>query len=703
MIYEDLESAKDDLKWLLSSPTIISDNTSILNSSKIAFLINDLNSKDLSYLKDFYKELFSNLEFEELKFSKEISKQFLPNIAFIPSDGVVLIYEYLKDGSFKAQTRNGIKKFDEFPENSIFANLKKKKEQAKKISAYEMFRKIALEQKRLLIYAAIATLSINILALATSLYSMQVYDRVVPTGAMSTLIALTLGVFIAIFLEMIIKFSRSTILDYASKKMDIEYSNDIFEKFLQVRCDALPKSIGTLSGQLQSYNSVRAFITSAAMFVLIDLPFSIVFIFAIFLIGGFQMGLIPIGFLIISLLVGLIFRKKIDEASQSSSMSSYKKMGLMVETLENSENIKATGAGFNILNNWNKLTHDSVDDDIEIRHYSDMSMYLTAFLQQISYVFIVSYGAYLVADNGTITMGALIAMTILSGRVLQPISQLPNHFVQWGKSKLSIKDLNNIYSLPRDNEGIDRPLSPYLDTVDIKCDEIKFGYSEQISAISLSNLNIKQGEKVAILGAIGSGKSTLLKILAGLYKPTEGFVYLNGVDLQFIKRDLLNETISYLPQNTKLFKGTLRENLIFGMVGIGDEVIIEACKLTGLINLINILPNALDTVIPEGGESVSGGQKQLIALTRMVIANKRIILLDEPTASMDEGTERQIIGMLKSKLEVNQTMIVVTHKPIVLNMVERIIILTPKGIVMDGPRDEVLQKIAASKNVAAKA
>ena len=239
--------------------------------------------------------------------------------------------------------------------------------------------------------------------------------------------------------------------------------------------------------------------------------------------------------------------------------------------------------------------------------------------------------------------------------------------------------------------------------MDIKCNDIKFGYSEQVSAIAVSQLNIKQGEKVAILGAIGSGKSTFLKILAGLYKPNEGFVYLNGIDMQFIKRDLLNETISYLPQNTKLFQGTLRDNLIFGMVGISDEVIIEACKLTGLIALINALPNALDTVVPEGGESVSGGQKQLIALTRMVIANKRIILLDEPTASMDEGTEKQIIGMLKNKLEVNQTMVVVTHKPIVLNMVDRIIILTPKGIVMDGPRDEVLQRIAASKNIATKA
>ena len=549
----------------------------------------------------------------------------------------------------------------------------------------------------MLVYAAAATFSINTLALGTSLYTMQVYDRVVPTGAISTLIALTIGVFIAIFLEMIIKFSRSVLLDYATKKMDIEYSNDIFERFLRIRCDALPKSIGTLTGQLQSYNNVRAFITSAAMFLFIDLPFSIIFILAIFLIGGFAMGLVPIGFLILSLIVGFIFRKKIDQASKNSSMASYKKMGLMVETVENSENIKATGAGFNILNNWNRLTQEAVDDDIEIRHYSDMSSYITAFLQQLSYIAIVSLGAYLVAENGTITMGALIAMTILSGRILQPIAQLPNQFVQLGKASLAVKDLDRIYQLASDNEGITRPLSPYLDTTNIRCQDIAFGYSENSNVISVAQLNIKQGEKVAILGAIGSGKSTFLKILAGLYKPTKGFVYLDGIDMQLIKRDFLTENISYLPQSTKLFAGTLRDNLIFGMIGIGDEQIIEAAKLTGLIGLINALPNGLDTVVPEGGESVSGGQKQLIALTRMIVANKKIILLDEPTASMDEGTERQIISMLHQKLSPDQTMVVVTHKPIVLNMVDRIIVLTPNGIAVDGTKEEVLAKLTPKK------
>ena len=697
MIYDNLNLAKEDLKWLLGVNTIISDSTNSLNSKKVEMILENLTSFDAKYLELFYTELFNSLDFQSLSFSKDISKQYLPNFAIVPNFGVAFIYEQNKEGEYKAQTKDGIKIFKSFPANTRFTNLRKKEISKEKSSAYEMFKKVALEQKRLLVYAAAATFSINTLALGTSLYTMQVYDRVVPTGAISTLIALTIGVFIAIFLEMIIKFSRSVLLDYATKKMDIEYSNDIFERFLRIRCDALPKSIGTLTGQLQSYNNVRAFITSAAMFLFIDLPFSIIFILAIFLIGGFAMGLVPIGFLILSLIVGFIFRKKIDQASKNSSMASYKKMGLMVETVENSENIKATGAGFNILNNWNRLTQEAVDDDIEIRHYSDMSSYITAFLQQLSYIAIVSLGAYLVAENGTITMGALIAMTILSGRILQPIAQLPNQFVQLGKASLAVKDLDRIYQLASDNEGITRPLSPYLDTTNIRCQDIAFGYSENSNVISVAQLNIKQGEKVAILGAIGSGKSTFLKILAGLYKPTKGFVYLDGIDMQLIKRDFLTENISYLPQSTKLFAGTLRDNLIFGMIGIGDEQIIEAAKLTGLIGLINALPNGLDTVVPEGGESISGRQKQLISLTRMIVANKKIILLDEPTASMDEGTERQIISMLHQKLSPDQTMVVVTHKPIVLNMVDRIIVLTPNGIAVDGTKEEVLAKLTPKK------
>jgi len=693
MIYESIENAKEDLKWLLNNSSVIDPQVVTLGSKEIIEYINKFEKNEDSYIKSFYSELFSTLGYESLDFGNGILKQFLPTLALVQNKGLVFIYEVMDDGSFKVQSKDGIETIESFDDKTLFTPLILKKKQSKNRSAKEMFVKVALEHRKVLVYVGAATFSINVLALATSLYTMQVYDRVVPTGAISTLIALTIGIFIAMILEMTIKVSRSIIQDQANKTMDVEYSNEIFNRFLKVRCDALPKSVGTLSGQLQSYNSVRNFISSTAMFLLIDLPFSMIFLFVIFVIGGFYMGLIPIVFMVVSIIIGFIFRKKIEMASQSSSMASYKKTGLMVETVENIENIKATGAGFSILNQWNHLTHNAIDDDIKIKHYSDITSFISQFFQQFSYISIVSIGAYFVSEEGTLTMGSLIAMTILSGRILQPIAQLPNTFVQWGKTKLAVKDLDSIYNLPIDNEGVDKPLNPYLNSKDIKCEDLQFYYTENCPVLTLPKLEIKQGEKVAIIGIIGCGKSTLLKLLSGLYKPSKGYVYINDIDMDMIKRDLLNDTIGYLPQTTKLSAGTLRDNLTLGMLGVHDEQIIEASKLTGLIKIINLLPSGLDTVIPEGGENISGGQKQLVALTRLLIANRDIWFLDEPTASMDEGTEKEIINMLKSNLTKEQTMVVVTHKPIVLNMVDRIIVLTPKGIAMDGTKEDVLGRI----------
>lgn len=701
MIYKDISLAKEDLSWLLRSPTLISENSSSLSKDKALFYVESLKSVALQELKSFYTKLFIDLSFKELKFSQKIQKEFLPLLALVPQKGLCIVYEEVQEG-FKVQNKNGIEVLSSFEEGSVFAPIVKAQESSKYTSSFEMFKKVAKDNKKVLLYMAAATFSINVLALGTSLYTMQVYDRVVPTGAISTLTALTIGVFIAMLLELVIKLSRSTVQDYVMKSMDVEFSNDIFNRFLKVRSDSLPRSVGTLSSQLQSYSSVRAFITSAALFLIIDLPFSFIFVAVMFVIGGLKMALIPIIFLFVTLIAGFFFKSKIVEASKKSSLASYKKMALMIESIENSENVKASGAGFAILNKWNALTHEAIDDDIEIKKYSDITSYVSTFLQQVSYISIVAFGSYLVAKEGVITMGALIAMTILSGRVLQPIAQLPNHFVQWGKAKLSVKDLDRIYALPSDNNDIARPLNPYLHSKDIRCSELDFSYYENQSVVRVDKLEIKQGEKVAILGAIGSGKSTFLKMLAGLYKPKSGLVYLNDIDMQLIKRDLLSETISYLPQNTKLFEGTLRDNLVLGLVGVSDDRIIEAAKLTGLIELINVLPNGLDTPVPEGGESVSGGQKQLIALTRILIANKDICLLDEPTASLDEGTEKKIIAMLKEKLKENQTMVVVTHKPVVLNMVDRIIVLTSKGIALEGKKDEVLQKLYLPKNVVVK-
>jgi len=694
VIYKDIKKAQNDFYWLFYSSFLNNLTPSQIDSYHYNKLQNKLTKIDDKLILSLLGSGLTQVGMKEPFFSHEISNSSLPLLALLPNDGVAIVIEYLQEGLYKCDTPNGLKYIREFPKETVFAPLKLGSKNAKTSSAKGMFKRIAMEQKQYIFYAAIASISINLFALATSLYSMQVYDRVIATNGVSTLIALSAGVFIAILLELIVKISRSSILDYATRNMDIEYSHNIFERFLKVRSDALPKSIGTLSSQLQGYASVRGFISSAALYLIVDAPFSLMFLGAIILLGGFMMGGIVVIFLIISIIMGVMFRKNIENLSKTSSMASHKKLGLLVETVENAETIKSSGATGSVLNRWNALTHDAIEDDLDIKHYSEVSTYLTAFFQQISYITLVATGAYTIATTPeNMTMGALIAVTILSGRVLSPVAMIPNLFVQWGRAKMSINDLENVYKLSSDNEGIDRPLTPYLDNVNISINAMQFNYIKERPAINIPNLHIQEGEKVAILGTIGSGKSTLLKLLSGLYAPSQGVVYVNNIDMQQISRDTLNSKIGYLPQFIKLSAGTLRDNLTMGLIGISDEKIMEVSKLTGLLSIINNLPQGLDSLIPEGGASVSGGQKQIIGLTRMVLSNPKVWLLDEPTASMDDYTERTVINLLANQMNTTKTLVIVTHKPILLGLVNRIIVLTPQGIAMDGPRDSVLEQL----------
>ena len=693
IIYKDREDAVQDLHWLVRECSVAPLASLRLSAYEAEVLEKELQSFDKESLELFYEDLFEHLGLQEAHWSEEINHRELPVFALVPEEGIRIVLEKEADGSWKSDGRKGIKKERDFPEGTRFTPLKAARKTKLKRSAQEMFKAIALREKPTVVHAAIASLSINILALATSFFSMQVYDRVIPTQGIPTLIALGIGVFVAIFLELLLKLSRSYLLDGAAAHMDVSYSHDIFDRFLKIRPDALPKSVGTLSGQLQSYATVRAFIASAALYVIIDFPFSMIFLAVIIMLAGWMIGLIVLVFLIAAIAAGLFFKNKIVMLTQTSTLASHKKLGLLVESVENAENIKATGAGWSLLSRWNALSEDAINDDIKIKHYSDMSTYVAAFLQQMSYISIVAMGAYLVSTTDKLTMGGLIATTILSGRVLSPIAQLPALLVQWGRTKIAVADLDNVYALETDNEGVERPLTPTVLQPEFRCEKVRFAYGENTPVVNIERLEIKAGEKVAILGTIGSGKTTLLKILAGLYKPVEGKLYLGNMDIHQISRNRINETVGYLPQHVKLISGTLRDNLLLGLAGVKDEQIIQAAEQTGLIHLINALPQGLDTPVPEGGESVSGGQKQMIALTRLVLMQPKALLLDEPTANMDDGTERQILQTIQRQMSEEKTLVVVTHKQALLALVDRIVVISSQGVVMDGSKEDVLRKL----------
>ncbi len=699
VIYDSKEKAIEDLRWLLSDCSVPPFSNSKLSSIEKQLLEEELQAYDDDAILRFYEEL---LGLKLPIWEEQIDERELPVFALVPGEGIRVVLERTPEGLWKSEGKDGVRKERHFPKGTHFAPLKEERRGITKRSASEMFKEIALQHKPVLIHAAIASISINILALAISFFSMQVYDRVVPTQGISTLIVLSIGVFVAIFLGLLLKLSRSYILDEASADMDIAYAHDVFSRFLSIRPDAMPRSVGTLSGQLQSYATVRSFISSAALYFLIDLPFLIIFLAVIIMLAGWIIGLLVLIFFILSTAAGFFFKRKIVQLTQTSSLANHKKLGLLVESVDNAESVKACGARWSLLTRWNVLSEDAVKDEMEIKRYSDMSMNVTAFLQQLSYVSIVTVGAYLVSMTDKLTMGGLIATTILSGRVLAPIAQLPSLLVQWGRAKIAVDDLNNLYALEVDNEGVERPIVPAVLKPSFRCEGVKFAYGEHPPVVTIPKFSIEAGEKVAILGAIGSGKSTLLKILAGLYKPTEGKVYVDNIDLQQIARSRLSEIIGYLPQHVKLISGTLRDNLLLGLAGYSDEQIIEVAKKTGLIDLINVLPQGLDTPVPEGGESVSGGQKQMIALTRLVLMHPEAFLLDEPTANMDDGTERKILQTLKSQLDRDRTLIVVTHKPALLALVDRIIVVSSQGVVLDGPKEVVLKKLGVPSPVSKK-
>ena len=549
MIYKNNIELLKDFEWLSRETTLECFTFNRLNTFEYDNCKKKITDETTdNFVVKFYDELLEKFELEENSWQSSINDTLLPIIALIPNEGMRIILEKEIDGIYITSGSKGTEQFGKFPKNTKFKTLKLKRTETKKISAKEMFKNIALKQKKYLVYAVIASISINLLALGSSFYSMQVYDRVITTNGMSTLISLTVGVAIAIFLEMILKLSRAAIMDQAAKNLDIEYSHNIFERFLNIRADNLPQSIGTISGQLQGYASIRSFVSTAAMYIFIDFPFLFLFLGVIVLIAGWQIGQVILIFLVIAILLGLMFKSKIEVLTKNSSMASHKKLGLLVESVENSQKIKTTGAKWSVMNKWSQLTEDAINDEIHIKHYTDISNFLATFSQQISYVAIVATGAYLIATTTDITMGSLIAVTILSNKVFAPITQLPSLFVQWGRAKISIEDLDNIYKLQSDNEGISRPITYKLSSYDLRAKDLQFGYIEDNPILKIKNLEIKEGEKVAILGVIGTGKSTLLKIIAGLYKPSVGKMFLNNIDMNQISRNTISETVGYLAQ-----------------------------------------------------------------------------------------------------------------------------------------------------------
>lgn len=549
-------------------------------------------------------------------------------------------------------------------------------------------------RKNVLVSAALATVFANLLALATSLYSMQIFDRVIPLASYSTLAVLTVGALVALLFDFVLRTSRSLMIEREAADIDFEISEYFFARSQALRMDTRPPGVGTLAAQLRGLEQIRSVMSSASLFVLADLPFALLFIFFIMWIGG-PVAFVPLISLPIALLLALLLARLIRKGTDRAQVSGNRKNGLLVESLDAAETIKAARGGWFMLARWNRLVREVHHYEDPVKRISAVAHSVFAVLQQVSYIAIMAVGAYEVGE-GRITSGALLACSIIGGRVNGPlISQLPSLIIQWGYAKSSLKALDSILQLPVERSSGENALRPDAINGPLLADGVRFAYPGARETLEISGLVVPDGQRVAVVGGIGSGKTTLLRVISGLFRPQSGSVKLGGLDMAQIADDVLRLHIGYLSQDYRLVNGTLRDNLLLGVGTLEDELVLAAAAKTGLDQTISAHPLGLDLPIQEGGRGLSGGQKTLVGLTRLLLINPKIWVLDEPTANLDVNSENQFMEILAKELAADRTLIVVTHKLQLLSQFQRVIVMNRGRIALDGPRDEVLRRLQA--------
>lgn len=559
------------------------------------------------------------------------------------------------------------------------------------------FWKVIARFKKYYYQVILASFLINILALISSLYVMNVYDRVIPNEAYSTLWVLSIGVFLAILFEFIAKMIRSHLTDIAGKKADLIISSALFRRVMALRLIERPISSGSYANNLRDFEAVREFMTSASLLVLVDAPFLLLFLFVMFIIGG-KLAIVPAVIctlvLIVSFAVQPVLAKRINESMRESSQ----RQGLAVEAVEGIETLKVNNATNWAQQRWDRLNALTATSSMKVKEINEFVSNLTVGLQQLNTVGLVLLGTYLIHDDvveARITMGAVIASVILSGRALSSLGRVAGLAIRFQQAKNALKGVNAIVERPIERS----PERSYVTLTQVQGQltfkNVVFQYNEDTQpAIANLNLTIRPGEKVAILGRIGSGKSTLLKLAGGLYEPTGGNILLDDVDTRQIDPNFLRDKVTLLNQSPRLFLGTLRENLdLARMDGYStDQELLAALRNFHLDQLVRNHPKGLDMPLGEDGLGLSGGQKQIVSLARLTLRHPRVVLLDEPTTGLDEQTERQALNVLAQWAR-DKTVVVVTHRLQVLPMVNRVVVVDNGRVVMDGPRDAVIARL----------
>ncbi|ABM04550.1 ABC transporter ATP-binding protein [Psychromonas ingrahamii 37] len=559
----------------------------------------------------------------------------------------------------------------------------------------EMFK-----TRRWLVDIIIATVIINFLAVATSIFAMQVYDRVVPTLAYATLTTLVTGMFIVLSLDWLLKTVRARTLDSVSCAVDKAVSQQVFDHVTHLQLDSRPRSLGTLAAQVGGLDSVRQFFSSGVVFALVDMPFALFFIAIIAIIGG-HIGWVYLALLPVAAILGWITQKRLRRLLKAQMMRSNERQGLLVDVIQGAESIRASNANWRFSTQWQEITTTISRYNIRQKAISNFATVTTGSLSTAAYVCAIVVGVGQI-EAGNLTMGALIACSILGGRVIAPVSQGIQYLSQWQSVSQALDMVNQVLLLDSERHADQNLLLPEQAPDSVALDAVSFSYPESpVRQLKIDTLTFKAGERVVLLGAIGSGKSTLLKVLAGLYRPSEGRVRLGDADLWEIDPNIVSDHVSYLPQNVHLFKGTLRSNLALSGA-VSDSHLLQISKELGIERIVADSPMGMDLAISEGGEGLSGGQKQLVGLGRVFLAQPKIWLLDEPTASLDNESEQQILAAISAHVKADDILIISTHKPaLAARLASRVIIMQRGEILADGKPETVLPKIMQRNTPAA--
>ena len=547
-------------------------------------------------------------------------------------------------------------------------------------------------------WALLGTVAINLFGAVIPFFTMAVYDRVVPNNALSSLWVLASAAVIVVLFDFAIKVTRSHLVDAASRRVDISLSSRIFSQALRLRAASRPASGGVLANVVRDFESVRDFFTSTTLTVLGDMPFVLFFIAIIALVAG-PLALIPVLLIPTALGAAWLLRKPMNRILEENTQASSQRTAHLFEVMNGLDTVKCVGAESWARRKWELLTVKLSGDSVRLRGLAALGNYITGSLTSLTTVLMVTFGALMIAAN-ELTLGQLIAASMLSSRAVAPISQLAGIIVRWQQTKIALEALNQIMEAPTDDEDGKLHLPAIRGQVELR--DVSFAYPGSMPLLNGMNLRINPGEKVAFIGRIGSGKSTVLKLLLNLYQPEKGTVMVDNIPVSHVDPHNLRRQIGYVPQDVVLFHGDIRENILMGATDISDAELLEAIHIACLEPTLAQLPEGLSTQVGERGERLSGGQRQAIGIARALVRKPRLLLMDEPSSMIDPGTENQLIQNLRNHLQ-ETTLILVTHRMAMLPMVDRLVVFDQGRITADGPRDLVLERLAAAQGAKPKA